>query len=105
MTVQEKLQIYRGKAYGLAVREAWFLYSEKIKKDCQVFIENQHVDVVCIYSLSVKYDLSFKITCEFMEELGVLSTGTYDDLRNRGLRIKDVKKMYDVLQNKTKTKP
>lgn len=79
----------RGKAYGTAVREVWAIASASLRDRAQeISSERGKFTIVDLAQVSLEFGLSFKLTAEFLEELEVLPTGTYDRLKDlRGYRV------------------
>jgi hypothetical protein len=79
----------RGPAYGKAVQEVWAIASTVLRARAQAIAkERGKFTIVDLAQTSLEFGLSFKITAEFLEELGVLPTGTYDRLKDsRGYRV------------------
>jgi hypothetical protein len=79
----------RGPAYGKAVREAWAIASVALQARAQAITQQRgKFTIVDLAQVSLEFGLSFKLTAEFLEELGGLPTGTYDRLKDsRGYRV------------------
>jgi hypothetical protein len=79
----------RGQAYGRAVREVWAIAAEALRERAQeITAERGKFTIVDLAQVSLEFGLSFKLTAEFLEELGVLPRGTYDRLKDsRGYRV------------------
>jgi hypothetical protein len=80
----------RGQAYGKAVRDVWVIASPALRARAQAIAkERGKFTIVDLAQVSLEFGLSFKLTAEFLEELGVLPRGTYDRLqRSRGYQVK-----------------
>lgn len=98
MTIQEKLKKYRGKAYGKAVIEAWALYSDSLKHKAAKIKATGKFTPLDIYRLSLEFDFSFKLTTEFLQELTIISTGTYERMIRGGIKVKDLKAKYNSVK-------
>jgi hypothetical protein len=79
----------RGQAYGKAVREVWAIASVALRARAQeITVEQGKFTIVDLAQVSLEFGLSFKLTTEFLEELEVLPTGTYNRLKDsRGYRV------------------
>jgi hypothetical protein len=79
----------RGQAYGRAVRQVWAITSEALRERAQeITAARGNFTIVDLAQTSLEFGLSFKLTAEFLEELEVLPTGTYDRLKDsRGYRV------------------
>lgn len=79
----------RGQAYGRAVRDVWAVASVALRERAQeITAARGKFTIVDLAQTSLEFDLSFKLTAEFLEELGILPRGTYDRLKNsRGYRV------------------
>jgi hypothetical protein len=79
----------RGQAYGKAVRDVWAIASVALQARAQAIAKQRgKFTIVDLAQTSLEFGLSFKLTAEFLEELGVLPTGTYDRLKDsRGYRV------------------
>jgi hypothetical protein len=79
----------RGQAYGRGVRDVWAIASEALQKRAQeISSERGKFTIIDLAQVSLEFGLSFKLTAEFLEELGILSRGTFDRLKDsRGYRV------------------
>jgi hypothetical protein len=85
----------RGQAYGKAVREVWAKATHQesastaLRERAQeITAERGKFTIVNLAQTSLEFGLSFKLTAEFLEELEVLPTVTYDRLKDsRGYRV------------------
>jgi hypothetical protein len=79
----------RGPAYGKAVREVWAIASVALRDRAQkLHTECGKFTIVDLAQVSLEFGLSFKLTAEFLEELDVIPTGTYERLKHsRGYRV------------------
>ncbi len=79
----------RGKAYGKAVREVWVIASEALHERAQEISAQQgKFTIIDLAQVSLEFGLSFKLTAEFLEDLGILPTETYDRLKDsHGYRV------------------
>jgi hypothetical protein len=79
----------RGKAYGKAVRDVWAITSQPLRDRAQeIMSERGKFTIVDLAQTSLEFGLSFKLTAEFLEDLGILPRGTYDRLScSRGYRV------------------
>jgi hypothetical protein len=73
----------RGQSYGRAVREVWAIASVALQERAQeISAERGKFMIVDLAQVSLEFGLSFKLTAEFLEELGTLPRGTYDRLKD-----------------------
>jgi membrane-anchored protein YejM (alkaline phosphatase superfamily) len=79
----------RGLAYGRAVREVWAIAFVALQARAQAITQQRgKFTIVDLAQTSLEFGLSFKLTAEFLEELGILPRGTYERLRrSRGYRV------------------
>lgn len=69
--------------------------ADVIKNDAELIIKNYgKFSSIDIATIALKYNLNFKLACEFLEELEILRPGTYDKI-NRD-KIFSVKKAMDA---------
>jgi hypothetical protein len=91
----------RGQAYGKAVRDVWAIASPALRARAQAIAkERGKFTIIDLAQISLEFGLSFKLTAEFLEELGILPRGTYDRLSgSRGYR---VSKFLDAAKERAK---
>jgi hypothetical protein len=91
----------RGPAYGKAVRATWAIASPALRARAQAIAkERGKFTIVDLAQTSLEFGLSFKLTAEFLEDLGILPRGTYDRLKDsRGYR---VSKFLDAAKERAK---
>jgi hypothetical protein len=92
-----QLQGLRGQAYYSRLKailaecgQQMALDAHNIKRDTGKFT------VVDIGRLARRYELNYKATCEWLEESGVLRTGTYDYILDGGIRVRDIMAALDA---------
>lgn len=88
----EKLKVTRGKGYYTVLKAILAQVGPQIAADAEA-IKAANGGKFTVYNvgcLAVKYDLNFKATCEWLEESRVLPAGTYDRLKERGLKAREV---------------
>lgn len=86
-----ELNTARGQRYGRLLRQVLMYIGPAITADCERFkAETGTVTPVNLGQLMLRYGLSFKATCEFLEEARCLPTGTYEKLKRDGPKVRDV---------------
>ena len=88
----DKLKHTRGKGYYTVLKAILAEVGQQIVDDANA-IKAESGGKFTVYNigcLAVKYDLNFKATCEWLEESRVLPVGTYDRLKERGLKAMEV---------------
>jgi hypothetical protein len=72
----------RGPAYGKAVRDVWAIASVALQARAQAIAKQRgKFTIVDLAQVSLEFGLSFKLTAEFLEELDVITTVTYERLK------------------------
>lgn len=87
----EKLKVTRGKGYYTVLKAILAQVGPQIAADARAIkAESGKLTVFNVGCLAVKYDLNLKATFEWLEESRVLPAGTYDRLKERGLKAREV---------------
>ena len=77
----------RGSAYYTRLKIILAEFGEQLAEDAR---QQQKITPVFIGILALKYSLTFKATCEWLEECNVIPTGVYDRLMERRVRVSDI---------------
>lgn len=88
----EKLRHTRGKGYYTVLQAILADIGPQLAADAVAILAESggKMTVYNVGCLAVKYDLNFKATCEWLEESRVIPTGTYQRLKERGLKAREV---------------
>lgn len=86
----DKLKVTRGKGYYTVLKQILAGCGKQIIADARVMAESGKLTVLDVGHLAKKYDLNYKATCEWLEENGVIPTGTHQELVRRGLKAREV---------------
>lgn len=96
-SLTDELKNARGKRYYDILKEIMYgdIGAAMLEDFDQVVKATGHFQLADLARIAMRYDVNLKATCEWLEEKRRLGTGTYDRLKDRGLK---VKKLYaDVL--------
>lgn len=88
----EKLRHTRGKGYYTVLKAILADIGPQLAADAVAILAESggKMTVYDIGCLAVKYDLNLKATFEWLEESRVIPAGTYDRLKDRGLKAREV---------------
>jgi hypothetical protein len=92
ISITESLKTAREREYFRYYQIAFRELSEMIKTDAEAIIaQRQKFTTIDIGVLAIKYNLAFKVCCEFLEKLAILPTGTYQKIRERkNFNVRDI---------------
>lgn len=77
----EHLKGLRGADYYNHSIKVYNSLSESIEYSVKLIIENHgKLSSIDIATIALKYNINFKLSCEFLEKLGVLRLGTYNKI-------------------------
>ncbi len=87
MTLNDKLRAARGKGYFTVLKAILAKCGQDIINDAQeVKRKDGRITPFNIAEIALKHDLNFKATCEWLEESGVIPSGSHQKLIERGFR-------------------
>lgn len=76
-----------GKAYYEELRAILAEIGPALKADAEAMRDDAgKLTVRALCQLALKYTLNVKATCEALEDMRILPTGTYDGLKDRGFK-------------------
>lgn len=77
----ERLKILRGAKHHSFKLKVYDALADAIKIEAhQIIWKDSKFSSIDIAAIALKFNLSFKVACEFLEKLGILKPGTFDRL-------------------------
>lgn len=90
-SLTEQLKKARGKHFVLLLKQVYADLSPDLAEQALIIIkETGKLTPTDVGVLALRFNLQLKHTFEFLEEQNVLPSGTYDRLKDRGLKASEV---------------
>lgn len=89
----EKLKQARGKEFTRLYKQLYQQSGKLLEAEARQIIEKKGgLSIRDVAKLAIRFNLQLKHAFEFLEGRGVLATGTYCRLQNRGLKVSEAMK-------------
>lgn len=85
-----RLSNLRGEEYQRELSNIFRQYGNAIIEDSKALAHGRDMQLTDIGRVALKYGLSFKATCEFLEKEHVILSGTYNVIRLTGIRVSHI---------------
>ena len=93
MTLTNQLRVARGKEFTRLLKQTYSTIAPLLETRTNQMIQTEgKLTPAMVGTLANEFNLCAKHTFEFLEELKILPSGTYDRLIDRGLKARDILK-------------